>query len=67
MNTPPSITADNEIILHYTKGDQCGNGNVSTTVYLKCPDTEVHCTLCTCTMYVYMYMYYLIYTFNSTM
>ena len=44
MNTLPTLSSDNEIVLRYTNGDKCGDddgGKVSTTIYLKCPDTGV--------------------------
>ena len=72
MSSPPKLNKDGTIKLEYKNGGSCetdGN-NISTTVYLKCPDTEVSmhvhlhvCTrisLCTC-MYIYMYMYVYLY------
>ena len=51
MSSPPKLNKDGTIILEYKNGGSCGTdgNNITTTVYLKCPDTEVsmhvHCML----------------------
>ena len=62
MSSPPKLNKDGTIKLEYKNGGSCetdGN-NISTTVYLKCPDTEVSMHVHLHCMCIYMYMYVIV-------